>query len=73
MITWEDRIHAQGDGYNGRYRFLGTYNGWCLIGEGGDFLTPGIGWPIYGGTPEQLLAMVRTNRPSVKLTVLERV
>lgn len=74
MITWEHEIQAQGDGYNGRYRFMGTRDGWVLKGGPAfDYLTPGIGYPLHAATPEQLLHMIRTNRPKVKITVIEPV
>lgn len=62
------RVNAQGDGYNGRYRLLLTPRGYCYIGEGGDYLTPGIGLPLHAETPEKLIETIQAHRPKLKIT-----
>lgn len=67
MSDFTQMVSATGDGYNGKYRFIRTPHGWCLKGQGGDYLTPGLGVPIYGETPEALLETIRARRPSVSI------
>jgi hypothetical protein len=69
-VLYENLIQANGDGYAGKYRFLRTPSGWCLKGQGGDYLTPGIGVPIYGETPEALLETIRSRRPKIQINIL---
>jgi hypothetical protein len=70
MNLYEHLIQASGEGYSGKYRFVNTNEGWLLKGQGGDYLTPGIGVPIYGVTPEVLLETIRIRRPKIQISIL---
>lgn len=64
-------VQAQGDGYSGRYRFVRTTQGWCLKGEGGDYLTAGVGRSMYGETPGALLNAISRNRPKLQIRLVD--
>lgn len=65
------RYKAEGDGYNGVYLMMPTIMDgvrcFVLRGQGGDYLTPGIGVPIYEETPEKLLEKIAIRRPGVRV------
>lgn len=61
------RVKAEGDGYNGIYRARNTDKGWCFRGKDGKALTPGIGYPMYYPTEQELLdAVTATCRARIK-------
>ena len=52
------RVKAEGGGYNATYTARKTTEGWCFMQQDGTFLTPGIGYPMFYDSEQELLDAV---------------
>lgn len=66
------KVKAEGDGYHAVYTSYNTFRGWCFISIWKDYLTPGIGFPMYYPTEQELFDAV-SKRKTVRLKILEEI
>lgn len=61
------RVKAEGGGYNGVYRARKTEKGWAFLEKCGTALTPGIGYPMYYPSEQELFdAVTATCEATIK-------